>query len=112
VANDGFVQLPADGSGKLVDMSQVTTTSGTVDRQRVVIGDDSKAAGLAGVDDLTNELKMADANVPPLLSAINRKLGIIIIQLHSLKQTGNSDSGVDAMLAQIWQEIVEGTHAR
>ena len=43
------VQLAPDGSGKMVDTSELLVGSNTVQRQRVVIGDDSDPAGLAEV---------------------------------------------------------------
>lgn len=43
MANDGYVQLPPDSTGKEVDATQTTTSQGTVLRQRVVLGDDSSA---------------------------------------------------------------------
>lgn len=47
--SDAEVQLQPDGSGKQVDVSQVTTGAGTVYRQRNVLGDPVTGAALAGV---------------------------------------------------------------
>lgn len=46
--SDAIVQITA-GTGTSIDVSSVTTGSGTVLRQRVVIGDDLGADGFAGV---------------------------------------------------------------
>ena len=46
---DQFVQLNPDGAGKKIDTSELTVGTNTVERQRVVIGDPSSAAGLAVV---------------------------------------------------------------
>lgn len=47
--SDGVVQLAPDGAGKKVDTSELVVSAQTVERQRVVLGDDSAAAGLAKV---------------------------------------------------------------
>jgi hypothetical protein len=56
VLTDQYVQLPLDAtanssgaSGKKMDTSQVATTSGTVQRQRVTIGDPTSPEAFAGV---------------------------------------------------------------
>lgn len=47
--SDSEVQLQPDGTGKLVDTGLVTTGAGSVQRQRVSIGDVSTGAGVAVV---------------------------------------------------------------
>jgi hypothetical protein len=47
---DSFVQVAPDGAGKKVDTSQLVDGANTVERQRVVLGDDNDPNGLAGVD--------------------------------------------------------------
>lgn len=49
MANDAYVQVAPDSTGKRVDASDLTTSDGTVYRQRIVIGDDGLAAGLAQI---------------------------------------------------------------
>lgn len=46
---DSDVALPTNQGGPLVDTSQVTTSAGQVQRQRVAIGDPSAPASLAAV---------------------------------------------------------------
>lgn len=46
---DGVVQVAPDSTGKKVDASELVVGSNTVERQRVVIGDDAAAGGLAAV---------------------------------------------------------------
>ena len=46
---DGTVQLAADSTGKKVDTSELTVGANTVERQRIVIADDSVAAALAKI---------------------------------------------------------------
>lgn len=58
----GVVQVAPDSTGKKIDTSELTVGANTVERQRIVIGDDSSAAGLAPVD-ATNGL----ATYQPLL---------------------------------------------
>lgn len=58
--SDATVAITA-GTGTAIDVSSVTTGSGTVNRQRVVIGDDVGADGLAGV--VSNHLQVTTADV-------------------------------------------------
>lgn len=46
---DADVQLQPDGSGKLVDTGTVTTSAGTVHRQRITIGDPGTGAAVSAV---------------------------------------------------------------
>jgi hypothetical protein len=59
--SEAFVQLPADGTGKLVDMQTVTnpSTGATQYRQTVTIGDPSQAGGVAEVSN--GSLSVSDA---------------------------------------------------
>src|ERR1700742_2202574 len=47
MANDGIVQVPPNSTGGKVDCSSLSVAGQTVVRQRVVIGDPTKSAGLA-----------------------------------------------------------------
>ena len=47
--SDSFVQVAPDSTGKKVDVSQLTVSAQTVERQRMVIADDATAAALAAV---------------------------------------------------------------
>lgn len=47
--SDGYIQLQADGTGKMVDTSEVTTGVGLVERQRITLGDASQPDRLATV---------------------------------------------------------------
>lgn len=47
--SDSDVQIAPDGSGKLIDTSSLSTGAGTVQRQRVALGDPSTGAALAAV---------------------------------------------------------------
>ena len=47
--NDGFVQVAPDSTGKKLDTSEVTTSQGVVERERVVIADDANAQAVAPV---------------------------------------------------------------
>lgn len=47
MANDGSVVVPPDSTGKKVDCSSLSVAGATVYRQRVVIGDPTRSAGLA-----------------------------------------------------------------
>jgi hypothetical protein len=47
--SDSDIQVSPDSTGKLVDTSQVTTTAGTVQRQRVAIGDGATGGSLLTV---------------------------------------------------------------
>lgn len=46
---DGIVQVAPDSTGKKIDSSELTVGPNTVERQRVVLADDSAAGGLAAV---------------------------------------------------------------
>lgn len=46
---DAFVQVQPDSSGKKVDTSELTVSSQTVERQRIVIADTTTGAALAAV---------------------------------------------------------------
>ncbi|OXE36913.1 MAG: hypothetical protein CGW95_04830 [Phenylobacterium zucineum] len=46
---DGLIQVAPDSTGKKVDTSELIVGANTVERQRVVIGDPTNAAGLAAV---------------------------------------------------------------
>lgn len=46
---DGIVQVAPDSTGKKIDSSELTVGANTVERQRIVIADDSTAASLAYV---------------------------------------------------------------
>lgn len=46
---DGIVQVAPDSTGKKVDTSELTVGANTVERQRVVLADDSTAAGVARI---------------------------------------------------------------
>jgi hypothetical protein len=48
-ANDGYVQLPPDSTGKRLDTSIVSIGTVSYHRQRIVIGDTNAPGGLAGV---------------------------------------------------------------
>lgn len=54
MANDSFVQVAPDSTGKKIDNSQVTTGSGTVQRQRIVLGDDEGRLATVTHDGLLN----------------------------------------------------------
>lgn len=47
--SNGTVRVAPDSTGKHIDASELLVGANTVERQRVVIGDDSDAAGLAQV---------------------------------------------------------------
>lgn len=114
MANDGFVQLPADGSGKLVDMSQVTSLDGATvkERQRVTIGGDGLSTGFAEVDSLTNQLSISDKNVAPLLTGINHKLAILCVLVYDLKQRTQHDASIDELMSEIFRNLSEGSKTR
>jgi hypothetical protein len=46
---DGFIQVPTDSTGKIVDTSELTVSAKTVERQRIVVADPTTAANLATV---------------------------------------------------------------
>lgn len=46
---DQIVQVPPDSTGKMIDNSELTVGSNTVERQRVNVADPSDAAGLSAV---------------------------------------------------------------
>lgn len=46
---DGIIQLPADGTGKKRDASELTVGGNTVERERLVIADPTNASGLVVV---------------------------------------------------------------
>lgn len=46
---DAFVQLNPDSTGKRVDTSELVVASNTVERQRMVVADDTDPAGLSHV---------------------------------------------------------------
>lgn len=48
---DGFVQVAPDGAGKKIDASELAVGSNTVERQRVVLGDNEDTDALAAVRD-------------------------------------------------------------
>jgi hypothetical protein len=58
---DQYVQIAPDSTGKKVDVSELTVSSNTVERQRIVIADPSSATGLAPVDP-TNGLSVNVTN--------------------------------------------------
>jgi hypothetical protein len=70
--NDSFVQLQPDSSGKLCDTSQVTDVNGNVvQRQRVVIADDSmgsQVADLIATPPFDNTIALTVRNIPSLLT--------------------------------------------
>jgi hypothetical protein len=47
---DGFVQVPTDSIGKIIDTSELTVNTKTVERQRIVLADPTGAAALAAIE--------------------------------------------------------------
>ena len=58
--SDGIVQIAPDRSGKKIDTSEITVGANTVERQRVVIGDNTSATALATVKDGSTPATAAD----------------------------------------------------
>jgi hypothetical protein len=83
MADDGFVQVEPDSTGKMVDTSQITTSEGTVQRQRVAIGDSNTAENFANVTG-AGALQVDGSGVTQPVS------GIVVAQ--GPVQTGNTPS--------------------
>jgi hypothetical protein len=49
---DGIVQVAPDSTGKKVDTSELTVSAQTVERQRIVVADDTAAAGVGKVQNV------------------------------------------------------------
>ena len=49
---DQFIQLPADSTGKKLDTSEVTVGGNVVERERMVLADDSNPVGLVPVQNI------------------------------------------------------------
>lgn len=62
---DQVVQVNADGSGKKIDVSEVTVGANTVERQRIVIGDDLDGTQRVAVH--AGALSVGDHSVERLL---------------------------------------------
>jgi hypothetical protein len=77
MANESFVQLPADGVGKQVDAFAVTTSSGTTQyRQAVSIGDPTNASQVAGVD-LQGNLQVESSQLNELVEEMQLQTRIL-----------------------------------
>ncbi len=87
---DGYIQVPPDDTGKKVDATELITTSGTVERQRVEIPDEVDVSG-----DLLTDI-LAEQRVQNLLLAqafqINDDLDILRGEMGS---TGAGTPGGD-----------------
>lgn len=68
---DSDVQLPPNSTGPLVDTSQVTTTAGTVQRQRITLGDPINGNNLAGVS-LSGKLSINQDEMSAILLELRR----------------------------------------
>jgi len=104
---DGFVQVPPDQSGKLIDTSQIVDGSGlTVQRQRVAIGDQFTANSLAAVmvppltgteyglvtlDPATQALQRNMEVTTRILGAL-RRIELILAQAFNVDATGSDES--------------------
>jgi hypothetical protein len=80
---DGVIQVPVDSTGKKIDTSEITRTDSAatvVERQRMVIGDDSSPAAMAEVRD--QKLQTEDAQLG-VLNSIDEKLGRIVFLLEA-----------------------------
>lgn len=110
---DGIVQVAPDSTGAKIDTSEIVVGANTVDRQRVVLGDDSAAAGLAkianaapgssdyglvvrqaGAVQTKGEYLTADAYVNGVnVSATVATGGVATNALIAIHSTGNSFTG-------------------
>lgn len=69
---DSYVQGAPDSTGKKIDTSEVTQVGGAlVERQRVVLADDSCASGLAPVTALDGLRVNANSGIQTLAAAIS-----------------------------------------
>lgn len=78
--SDGVVQVPPDSSGKKVDTSELTVSAQTVERQRVVLADNTAASGLAAVSasappGTAYALAVRPVAVPALISPFRGPMG-------------------------------------
>lgn len=62
--SDSFVQVSPDSTGKLIDNSQLTTTSGTVQRQRVVVGDNTTSGNYLSINS-SGAISVSPASATP-----------------------------------------------
>jgi hypothetical protein len=105
--NDSFVGVAPDGPGpsgvppgKNMDMSQVTTGSGVVQRERVSIGDPQQGGNLANVDPVFG-LNVVNLPVNELLVSILVELRV----LNNLLKQG-STSAINDDLDQLRRDAL------
>ncbi len=87
---DGYVQVPPDSSGKKIDTDEITTTSGTVERQRITIPDPVEVDGDALVSILI-ELRVANLLWAQALGIVNADLSDDVSAAFSLARLTSED---------------------
>lgn len=89
---DSDVQLPTNQSGPLVDTSQVATSAGAVQRQRVALGDALLGTALANVG-VDGELSVSDQILVLILMELRAlRVGMSMLVNSDLKPSEISDS--------------------
>ena len=82
---DGVIQVAPDSTGKMVDVSELTVGSNTVERQRVVIGDPTTATSLA---DVTQPSTAAQATDCGLVVAVSPNSHVPLLDAESTLSGG------------------------
>ena len=73
--SDQKIPIPAaDPAGKQIDATELTTTAGVVERQRVAIGADNDPLGVVDVDNYEPEIADYGLVVRPVLSMADRTI--------------------------------------
>ena len=91
---DSYIQVPPDSTGKLLDMSALTTTSGTVQRERVILGDNTTAANYASIN-ASGQLSVIDAaltNATQKTQLIDASANVIVSTTNGLGRALNTFS--------------------
>ena len=107
--SDSFVQVPPDSTGRKVDTSPLTTTQGAVERQRVVIGDDSNGgdSGLAPVD--SGGLAVKDDTLLVLLATMLSRMPVPDVSDQLRAVLGTSTANIGAVALQAAQTLATVT---
>lgn len=109
---DGIIQVAPDSTGKKVDTSELTVNAQTVERQRIVLADNSDAAGVAHVTNAAPGSSDYGLVVRPIPSGIQTIQGV---QDNATAGTITSGASVVGPLAVTQRNVVtvsiSGTHA-
>ena len=83
---DGIVQLAPDSTGKKVDTSEITVGANTVERQRIVLADNSVASNFAGVDSTGNLTVKEISNTSVVTSLTGATTSTVLLAANSARR--------------------------